>query len=112
MELFHTTIEAHSMGATLYITGFLTDAAATQTAELMAGLPADTRVIRVDLRGVELIDPTAFVTIARTLSGWRDARRGRVTIEFPERAKRRKEDRLRLMDQPITTGMAVSTAMS
>ena len=112
MELFHTALEAHSLGATIYITGFLTDAAAARTAELMVGLPKDTCVVRLDLRAVQFIDPLAFVTVARTLSRWRDVRRGRVTIEFPQRARRKKEERLLLFDQPITRGIAVSTAMS
>jgi len=43
----------------------------------------------VDLRGVEIIDPTAFVRIARSFSRWRDLRHGRsVLIQFPERSSR------------------------
>ena len=112
MELFHTALEAHALGATIYITGFLTDAAAARTAELMVGLPAETRVVRLDLRAVTLIDPPAFVSIARTLGRWRDVRRGRVTIEFPERSRRTRDEIVRLVRQPITTGIAVNTAMS
>jgi hypothetical protein len=45
--------------------------------------------VRVDLRAVVYIDPDAFVRIARVMRKWREAQRGRVTIEFPERSQPR-----------------------
>ncbi|HEX3865294.1 MAG TPA: hypothetical protein VHV78_01025 [Gemmatimonadaceae bacterium] len=112
MEFFHAALEANALGATIYITGFLTDDAASRAAELMVGLSAGTRVVRLDLRAVELIDPRAFVSMARTLTRWRDARRGRVTIEFPRPSANRRRAPLRLVDQQAMTPTAVSTAMS
>ncbi len=112
MEFFHTALEAHACCATLYITGFLTDGAASRAAELLVGLPDGTRIIRLDLRAVDLIDPRAFVAVARTLGRWRDARRGRVTIEFPQRASRPRPTDVYPAAQLRTTGMAVSTAMT
>jgi ABC-type transporter Mla MlaB component len=97
MELFHALIEAHRFGATLYVGGFLSDDAAARTAELMVGIPSETKIVRVDLRAVELIDPRAFVLVARTLNRWRDARGGRVMIEFPKRSTMQRTRTLQLV---------------
>src|SRR4051812_34570546 len=83
MELFQVRLEAHRYGATLYIFGFLADLAAARAEIIIAQFPIGVRVVRVDLRGVQLIDSTAFVRVARSLRRWRDLRRGRVTIEYP-----------------------------
>jgi hypothetical protein len=113
MDFCRVSVEGHRFGGTIYIAGFLADLAASRTEELIHGLSSETRVLRVDLRAVELIDPDAFVRVARTLNRWRDVRAGRVTIEFPDRSRRRRAAvrRLTLVDQPTTNGMAVSTAM-
>jgi len=107
--------ESHESAATIYVAGLLTDDAAEQTEACLASFGASIRVVRLDLRAVDLIDPASFVRVARSLNAWRDRRRGRVTIEFPLRSQRRaKETRppLQLVDQRNTMGIAVSTAMS
>ena len=110
MEFFQVSLEAHQLSATIYVMGLLSDLAAVRTATLIDLLPSTTRTVRLDLRAVELIDPTAFVTVARALSRWRDVHRGRVTIEFPARSRRR-APHLHVVRQPNNTGIAVSTAM-
>lgn len=104
--------ESHESAATIYIAGLLTDDAAGQTEMLIAGLAAKIRVVRLDLRAVDLIDPSSFVRVARALNQWRDTRRGRVTIEFPRRSERPARPPLKLVDQRNTIGIAVSTAIS
>ena len=86
MEFCQVRLEAHQHGATLYVVGLLADLAASRAEAMISHVPVGTAVIRVDLRGVFLIDPRAFVRFARSLNQWRDLRRGRVTIEFPERS--------------------------
>ena len=112
MQFCEVSFESHRHGATIYVCGLLGDLAALRAEELVRALPKDIFALRVDLRGVDLIDPDAFVRVARSLSRWRDAHGGRVLIEFPARSRRSRAQHLRLVDQPITTGMAVSTAMS
>ena len=111
MEFCQVMFEAHRHSATIYVMGLLSDGAALRTGGLIDLLPSTTRTVRVDLRGVEFIDPTAFVGIARALNRWRDTYRGRVTIEFPARSRPR-ASHLHLIRQPNNTGMAVNTAMS
>ena len=87
MEFCQVKLEGHARGMTIYITGFLADVAATRVEAMVCGLREGTSVVRVDLRGVEIIDPTAFVRVARSLNRWRDLKRGRhVLIQFPERS--------------------------
>src|SRR4051812_27126867 len=113
MDFCRVSIEAHRFGGTIYIAGFLADLAAKRAEELIHGLSTETRVLRVDLRAVDLIDPNACVRVARVLNKWRDLRSGRVTIEFPQRSSRRRAARqLTLVGQPSTNGIAVSTAMT
>lgn len=112
MQLFEVVFEAHSHGATIYVVGLLGDLAALRTEEVVRQIPRLILSLRVDLRAVDLIDPSAFVRVARSLNRWRDARSGRVAIEFPARSQRPQTRHLRLVDQPNTMGMAVSTAMS
>ena len=112
MDFCRVSVEAHKFGGTIYIAGFLAELAAARAEELIHGLSTDTRVLRVDLRAVELIDPNAFVRVARMLNRWRDLRCGRVTIEFPHRSSRRRPaPTLTLLSQPSTNGMAVSAAI-
>jgi hypothetical protein len=113
MDFCRVSVEAHRFGGTIYIAGLLADLAATRAEELMQGLSHETRVLRVDLRAVDLIDPDAFVRVARSLNRWRDVRGGRVTIEFPHRSSRRTPERqVTFVGQLTTNGMAVSTAMT
>src|SRR4051794_29767954 len=93
MELYEVLFEAHRHGATIYVSGLLGDAAALRAEELVLALGCDVLSLRVDLRAVDLIDPSAFVRVARSLSRWREARGGRVNIEFPARSRRPKSAR-------------------
>ena len=111
MQLSQVSFEAHLFGATIYVAGWLGDNAALRTEELVRGLPAQVHALRVDIRAVDLIDPNAFVRVARTLGRWRDARRGQVTLQFPARSGTVRS-RPRLVDQTSTAGIAVNTAMS
>ena len=99
MEFCQVRLEAHQHGATIYVIGLLANLAASRAEAAIAHVPVATSVIRMDLRGVQLIDPQAFVRVARSLNNWRDLRRGRVSIEFPERSARRSPAR----PQPLHT---------
>src|SRR5258705_9470448 len=113
MQLWRVSFESHPYSATIYMTGLLGDLAAVRVEELVRALPPDILSLRVDLRAVELIDPGAFVRLARILTRWRDARVGRVSLEFPARSQPRPTVRpLRLVDQPNRIGNPVSNAMS
>jgi hypothetical protein len=111
MQICRVSFEAHHCGATIYITGLLGDHAALRTEELVRALTTEIRSLRVDLRAVDLIDPDSFVLIARTLGRWRDARRGRVSLEFPARSRDRQRAHLRLVDQRRRMGIPVSSAV-
>lgn len=112
MEFCRVLVEAHASCATIYIAGILADQAATRTEDAVRALGDNTTIVRIDLRAVDLVDAEAFVRIARLLNDWRDARDAKVTIEFPYRSRRGARRHLRLVDQPITNGIAVSTAIS
>ena len=112
MQFCEVSFESHRHGATIYVCGLLGDFAAVRAEELVRALTRDVFALRVDLHDVDLIDPKAFVRVARSLTRWRDAQGGRVMIEFPARSRRARAQHLRLVDQPRMTGMAVSTAMS
>jgi len=103
MEFYEVAFEAHSHGATIYMMGLLYDPAALRTGAMIDLLPLTTRTVRLDLRGVEIIDPTAFVSVARALNRWRDKYRGRVTIEFPARSRRRTPSLHLVRHSPATT---------
>jgi hypothetical protein len=105
MEFCTVSFEAHSHSATIYVMGLLSDPAAVQTGTLIDLLPSTTRSVRLDLRGVEFIHPTAFVSIARALNRWRDQFRGRVTIEFPARSRQRAPHLHLVRQSPVQTGI-------
>jgi hypothetical protein len=89
MIFSRVSLEANPRCATIYVAGFLADDAASLAEQIIAALQPQIGVLRVDLRAVDLIDPTSFVRFARALNQWRDIRRGRrVTIEFPRRSRR------------------------
>jgi ABC-type transporter Mla MlaB component len=112
MEFFRVSIESHATGSTLYVAGVLAPRAAARFEDEIGVLPASTRVVRVDLRGVVVIDPAAFVRVARSLTHWRDARRGQVLIQFPEGSHGRRAVGPRSVYPSSTIGNAVSTATS
>jgi len=88
MEFCQVKLEGHTHSSTIYISGLLADLAATRAEAMVGTLREGISIVRVDLRGVELVDPTAFVRLARSLSRWRDLKGGRVMIQFPERSSR------------------------
>jgi hypothetical protein len=112
MEFFQVVFEAHGRSATIYVTGFLAHLAAGRAQDIVHALPTTTRIVRVDLRAVELIDPSAFVGVARTLARWRDVTRGQVMIQFPERSTRPRSAHPRLVDQCGAMSSAVNAAIS
>jgi hypothetical protein len=111
MQLCRVSFEAHQSGATIYVTGLLGDDAALRTEELVRALTTEIQSLRVDLRAVDLIDPESFVRVARALGRWRDARRGRVSLEFPARSRDRNRSHLRLVDEGSRTRSPVIAAM-
>jgi len=111
MEFYEVSLEAHRHCATIYVMGLLADPAALHTGTLIDLLPPTTATVRLDLRAVELIDPGAFVSVARALNRWRDLSRGRVTIEFPARSRPRSYH-LDLMRPRNTLRSPSDTAMS
>ena len=95
---WHVAVEAHRTGANIYVAGYLAECASERTEQVVAALQRDTRVIRLDLRAVSIIDPVAFVTVVRALNRWRDATEGQLRIQFPERSERPERPRLHLID--------------
>src|SRR4051812_20094703 len=89
MEFCQVRLEGNTVGATIYISGLLANLAASRAEVMIAAVREGTAVVRLDLRGVEIIDPTSFVRVAQSLSRWRDLRHGRVLIQFPERSLRK-----------------------
>lgn len=88
MEFFRLCVEGHRHSLTIYVAGVLCERARLQLERAVADAPLTTLVLRVDLRAVQVIDPSSFVLVARALSTWRDRTSGRVLIEFPERSHR------------------------
>jgi hypothetical protein len=112
VEFCQVRLEAHQHGATIYIVGLLADLAASRAETLVAQVPIGTAIIRMDLRGVQLIDPGAFVRVARSLNKWRDLRRGRVNIAFPERSARRSTTRVQPIREAQSTRIYSCTSRS
>jgi hypothetical protein len=94
MQTYHVCLESHQSGATVYLAGLLSDAAAIQTEEIIRALSWKIFTVRLDMRAVVYIEPDSFVRVARALRRWRDARSGRVALEFPERSQPRQVARL------------------
>jgi ABC-type transporter Mla MlaB component len=89
MQTHHVSFESHHSGATIYIAGTLSELAAIETEDIVRALSEDVFAVRVDLRAVVYIDPDAFVRVARAMRRWRETRRGRIMLEFPERSQPR-----------------------
>jgi hypothetical protein len=108
MVLCSVALEGHPRSGTLYMTGVLSEAGVLRARELIDQLPTQARALRIDLRAVIVIDPEAFVGLARFLARWRDARHGRVAIEFPERSSRRVAGgRDTFVARPLESGDAI-----
>lgn len=112
MQTHHVSFESHQSGATIYVAGMLGDLAALEAEEVIRGLGPRVFAVRLDLRGVVYIDPDSFVRVARAIRRWREARSGRVMLEFPERSQPRSAVRYVPLDQRHMMGGAVSVAMS
>src|SRR5262245_30219377 len=80
------SFESHPRAAMIYVAGILGDVAAGRIEELIHTLPTGMGALRVDLRAVDLIDPTAFARLARVLRRWREARLANVALQFPIRS--------------------------
>lgn len=104
---WHVTLEAHHTGANIYVAGHLAACASERAEQVIAGLHRTARVIRLDLWAVDVIDPHAFVTVVRALNRWRDATRGQLHIQFPERSVRPRRSGLRLVTSPATAAMTL-----
>src|SRR5690349_13220407 len=94
MQTYHVCLESHQTGATVYLAGILSDPASIETEEIIRALPWKILTVRLDMRAVVYIEPDSFVRVARALRRWRDARSGRVALEFPERSQPRQVARL------------------
>ena len=93
MQTHHVSLESHQSGATIYVAGMLGELAAIEAEEILRALSWNVRAVRLDLRAVVYMDPNAFVRIASAVRRWRDARAGRVMLEFPERSQPRQAGR-------------------
>jgi hypothetical protein len=98
---WHVRLEAHQTGANIYVAGYLATCASARTEELIASLRDGTQVVRLDLRAVDIIDPTSFVVIVRALNRWRDFSNGGLHIQFPERSERSRRSHLHLVRDVI-----------
>jgi hypothetical protein len=87
MEFCQVKPRGHAHSMTIYISGFLADLAATRTEVGRRVVRGNAGRARRPSRRRD-IDPTSFVRVARSLSRWRDEKRGRVVIQFPERSTR------------------------
>lgn len=112
MQTHHVSFESHQSGATLYVAGMLGERAALEAEEIVRGFPASVFAVRLDLRAVVYIDPDSFVRIARAMRRWREARSGRVMLEFPERSQPRHAVRIAPPPHPITISRVASPAMN
>src|SRR5262249_50835266 len=112
MQTHHVSFESHQSGATIYVAGMLGDLAAHETEEVIRALGPRVFAVRLDLRGVVYIEPDSFVRVARAIRRWRDARSGRVMLEFPERSQPRSAVRYVPLDHRHIAGAAVSVAIT
>jgi len=81
--LLHHELESHPGGATLYLRGALSVVGALRAFDACGRLPARVRALRVDMRGVELFDPSALDTVSLLLHDWRTRRGGMTRIHLP-----------------------------
>jgi hypothetical protein len=112
MQTHHVSFESHPSGATIYIAGILGDLAAIEAEEIVRSLMPDVLSVRLDLRAVVYIEPEAFVRVVRATRRWRDARSGRVALEFPERSQPRSAVRYVPLDHRQPAGPMISAALS
>jgi hypothetical protein len=111
MQLPQVQFESHQFGATIYVAGPFGETAAFRAEEFVRDLAVNVRSLRVDLRAVDLIDPHAYVRVARSLRRWREAGRGRLILQFPAKSLVSRSHSYIVVDQPMI-GIAASTAMS
>jgi ABC-type transporter Mla MlaB component len=77
------SLEAHHDAATLYVTGRLTTERVIAAMHACDDLPDRVRTLRVDLRGTDGTDASAFDALAFTTRRWRDVRGGITRIDLP-----------------------------
>jgi len=112
MQTHHVSFESHQSGATIYVAGMLGDLAALETEDIIRALGPQVFAVRLDMRGVVYINPDSFVRVARAVRRWREARSGRVMLEFPERSQPRSAVRYVPLDQRHIAGATVGVAIS
>ena len=112
MQTHHVSFESHCSAATIYIAGMLGELAAAEAEEIIRALASSVYALRLDLRAVVYIDPDSFVCVARAMRRWRDAKSGRVMLEFPERSQPRSAVRYMPLDHRYAMGAGVSVAWS
>jgi len=79
----HHTIESHCGAATLYLRGALSVTGALRALGACERLPSRVRTLRVDMRAVELFDPSTAAAVARALLEWRTRRQGLTGVDLP-----------------------------
>ena len=77
------SMEAHAGAATAYVSGPLTSAIAARTIFACRTLPPGVRDVRVDLRGVSVLDVDALMMLEVLLLDWSEERRGASRIAYP-----------------------------
>ena len=77
------SIEANAVSATAYVTGPLTAGLAAQAIMGCRALPPAVRGVRVDLRGVSILDAHALTMLESYILDWRAERRGTSRVVYP-----------------------------
>ena len=78
-------LEAHRRGATLYLRGTMSLGATQLVLRLFGRIPHRIRLLRVDLRGVEVFEESAVEALLDALARWRIERHGMTHLDLPAR---------------------------
>jgi outer membrane receptor protein involved in Fe transport len=76
-------VEAAPATATVYLTGALSDTGALRVVDFVHELPAEVRVLRVDMAALRLFDVTALEAVLLVLECWRRRRNGTLHVVTP-----------------------------
>lgn len=79
----HCALEAHTSAATIYLRGTLSTTGTLLALRCCEELPDSVRTLRIDLHGVEYVQPSALHSLALVLRGWRERRGGITRVELP-----------------------------
>jgi hypothetical protein len=80
MLLYSHVLHVHTESATLYLRGILREADVAVARATCAQLPTSIRLLRVDVRGVDVMDAAVREGIATLAREWRSTRLGHVIV--------------------------------